>query len=264
MSIELLEEQLDNFKEIVETQIGFDPSFALSTLEEIKVLLTKCEYLSQKSPSLPVYERLLFREILELAFILSIRIQSREYIYNFFQQLRFFYFSNDDLPISERMFTIIDTYLLVCFSLADSGQVYQIDFQTDLAQIQKKYKNNMHIQYILDVEQAVSNNVLSEIVKLQKQAPSSLFEPFMEELVIHVKISMAKNICLQCKINLNEMTKYLQMNNEEECKQFLDQHGFTFAEDGSILIPPSPETKHVETTSRQEEIIRSAKQFIEL
>ena len=264
MAIELIEEKLDYFKEIVETQIAFNPAVADSTLDDIKVLLTKCQYLSQNSSSLPIYDRLLFREILELAVILGIRLNSKERIHDIFQQLRFFYFSNDDLPISERMFTIIDTYLLACFSLADKDQAYRKDFQTDLAQIQKKYNRNIHIQYILDVEQAVSNNILSKVIELQKQAPSSLFEPFMEDLVIHVKVSMAKNICKQCKINLEEMTSYIHSNSEEECKQFLDEHGFTFDEDGSILIPPSQEEQHVEPTTRQDDVIRSAKKFNEL
>ena len=80
MAIELIEEKLDYFKEIVETQIAFNPAVADSTLDDIKVLLTKCQYLSQNSSSLPIYDRLLFREILELAVILGIRLNSKERI----------------------------------------------------------------------------------------------------------------------------------------------------------------------------------------
>ena len=102
MAIELIEEKLDYFKEIVETQIAFNPAVADSTLDDIKVLLTKCQYLSQNSSSLPIYDRLLFREILELAVILGIRLNSKERIHDIFQQLRFFYFSksrSNDLKI---------------------------------------------------------------------------------------------------------------------------------------------------------------------
>ena len=254
--IKVLAEHLDHFKEITETQRSFDKDLAISTLEEMKILLTKCHYLSNEATKLAKYDRLIFREILELGAILAVRAKNDLEVRNIYQQLRFFYFENEDLPISQRMFSIITINLLSCYcqGLID-------DFQTDLAQVMNKYDKNMYIQFILDVEQAITDSKLSLITELQDSAPSTLFAPFMERLVDHVRVQLTKNICSQCRIDLKGLVSILHMKDSEECEKFLTQHGWTNFQE-YVVVPLENQSAPISPSVRKlDVVINSAMRF---
>lgn len=278
-NIEEIASRLDDYKTIIEVQNSFSPEVAIAALDEMKVLLTKCEYLSLNSRSLPKYDRLLFREILELGVILCVRTSNLEgvtdnntkSIWKFYQQLKFFYFENDDIPVSERMFSIIATSLLAIYSMDATSEEDKkrkiVDFQTDLARVEKKYKRNMHISFVLDVEQAVTDNKLTQISDLQKIAPSTLFAPFMEKLVIQVKENLCRDVCSQCDMKVSELAKLLGMRSYDQCKDFLIQkklYNIDNADRYVNLKLKSKVTTEKTPAMKQDDVIKSAKHFNDL
>lgn len=254
--IKVLANRLDQFKEITETQRSFDKDLAISTLEEMKILLTKCDYLSNDAKKLPRYDRLVFREILELGAILAVRTKNDAEIQKLYQQLRFFYFENEDLPKSQRMFSIITINLLSCCC-----QGLIVEFQADLIQVLNKFGKikqfGPYLQFILDVEQAITDSKLSLITELQETAPSTLFAPFMERLVDHVRVQLTKNICSQCKIDLKGLVSILNMKDTEECEKFLTAHEWNNFQE-YVVVPVDTQTVPVSPSIKKLDIVLSS------
>lgn len=217
--LKILVDSLEHFKEVAESHNGFEKSVAMNALNELKLLLTKYKYLSENASKLPKFDRMVFREILELGIIVAVRLKDYEELTSLFSQLKFFYFENPDLPRSQRMYTLIDIHLLMSIAQDD-----RTTFVTDIAQVMRTFESNFYIQYVLDIERALSDNSFIHLHELVLASPSILFKPFLDKLLEKVRISLSKNICSQCpNLKVKDMTKILHFRKDDETREFFNE-----------------------------------------
>ncbi|OHS96461.1 hypothetical protein TRFO_37349 [Tritrichomonas foetus] len=105
--------RLEKFKEITESTLNFNEDLANLLFDELSDIFNKLGYFSHNSNKQSTSERLIFREMLELAMILKVRTKNYKDIKKYYEQLRRLYFGHSDLPESQRMFLLIDLTLLV-------------------------------------------------------------------------------------------------------------------------------------------------------
>ena len=82
--------RLEKFKEVTESPTYFDSEKAQILLHELKIILMKHDYLSSDANNINFAERLMFREVFELAIIMCVRMENFNDIQNYFNQLSFF------------------------------------------------------------------------------------------------------------------------------------------------------------------------------
>ncbi|KAK8892172.1 hypothetical protein M9Y10_029395 [Tritrichomonas musculus] len=229
-------ERLEKFKEIVESPGDFDSSRAQVLFHELKIILMKNEYLSSDANKINFAERMMFREILELAIIMCVKIKNFKDIQNYFSQLSFFYFENNDLPQSERMFTIIDVSLLMDLAFENKDEYFEIN----LTQILKTFPTiNFIIQFVLDVKLCLNDNSISKLTKLMKTSPSYLFDVFLNKILYRIRKTLAKNEVKQPNgISSSHLAKLLQFNEENEMGEFLDSLEWKISDSGEIICKP--------------------------
>ena len=107
--------RLESFKEITESTTNFDEERARLVLKELEDILKEKNYEpgDEINNTMKLSDRLALRETFELAMVLNSRTRNYEEIRKYYQQLEFFYFKINDLPESQRMFMLMDLYLLV-------------------------------------------------------------------------------------------------------------------------------------------------------
>lgn len=114
--------RLERFKEITESTTNFDEERARLVLGELEDILNKEKLITESgiNPDISMPDRIAFREVLELTMILNVRTSNYEDIRKYYEQLKFFYFYDDELPQSQRMFMLIVLSLLVDLYLESS------------------------------------------------------------------------------------------------------------------------------------------------
>ena len=107
--------RLESFKEITESTTNFDEERAKLVLRELEDILTHEKYglEGKNKQDMSISDRLILREVLELAMILNARIRNYEENRNYYERLSFFYFNDKTLPQSQRMFMLIDLSLIL-------------------------------------------------------------------------------------------------------------------------------------------------------
>lgn len=225
--------QLEKFKEVIESPSNFDSKKAQVLLHELKIILMKHEYLSSNANKISFAERLMFREVLELAIIMCVRMENfNDDIQNYFGQLSFFYFENNDLPQSQRMFTIIDVSLLMSLAFEKNEEYF-----INLAQIRTIFPDlNFIIQFVLDVELCLNSNSISKLSILIENSPSYLFDIFLNKILLRIRKTLAKDAITQSNgITPLHLAKLLHFNNEVEFNDFLDLVKLKISNDGEII-----------------------------
>lgn len=114
--------RLERFKEITESTINFDEERARLVLGELEDILNQGKFVLESglNPNISMSDQIAFREVLELAMILNVRVSNYEEIRKYYKQLNFFYFHDNNLPQSQRMFMLIALSLLVDLYLESS------------------------------------------------------------------------------------------------------------------------------------------------
>lgn len=238
--MESLLTRLENFKQITESTVNFDDEHACVLLRELKIVLVKFNYLSVNCTEAPIGQRIIFREILELATILNLRLKKHQEIQDLFSQLKFFYYENPDLPTSQRMNTIIGLNLLVllCTDQFD-------EYLTTLSQALAHFTHiNLYLQFVMDVERCLSDNSLTQLFILQKNCPSILYEGFVQDIIGNVRKSLANDILRQCEyFTINELKKILHFKSIEKARRFIRQCNWEYTEDGAIIATKEKKVK---------------------
>lgn len=225
--------RLEKFKEVTESPTYFDSEKAQILLHELKIILMKHDYLSSDANNINFAERLMFREVFELAIIMCVRMENFNDIQNYFNQLSFFYFKNDDLPQSQRMFTMIDVSLLMSLAF-NKNEEYNIK----IAQIRRIFPNlNFIIQFVLDVELCLNSNSISKLSVLIENSPSYLFDIFLSKIMLRIRKTLTENeIKKSNSLTPTHLAKLLQFDNESEFNDFLDLLQLKISDDGEIIV----------------------------
>lgn len=225
--------RLEKFKEVIESPSNFDRDQAQNSLHELKIILIRREYLSNNANKINFAERMMFREVLELAIIMCIRMENFNDIQNYFYQLSFYYFENNDLPQSQRMFTLIDVSLLSSLAL-ENNEEYLIN----LAQIRTAFPNfNFIIQFVLDVELCLNSNSISKLTHLMENSPSYLFDIFLKKILFIIRKSLAKSVIKQSNgMNASQLFTLLQFKDESELDDFLESIEWETTNEGEIIV----------------------------
>ena len=263
----LLITRLEKFKEIIESPDNFNENQAEVFLHELKIILMKNEYLSQDARQINFAERMMFREILELAIILCVRTiqcskenEKRKQIQNYFKQLSFYYFENNDLPQSQRMFTMINVNLLMDLAFNDND-IYMVN----LAQVQSAFpKINFNIQFVLDVERCLQDNSISKLFELQENSPSILYDVFLQKILGRIRETLAKDVMKKSeRLTIDHLAKLLQFKDESEIIEFTQSQKWRISTSGEIIqtFQKTTETKSDSAQIKLNNILSYASRF---
>jgi len=255
----MMMEKLEQFKTVAESNIKIDKSISITSLNEMQHLMSSRGFLSNSSLSLSMFERLFFREILELSIVLSVRLCDYDAISSYFSQIRYFYFDHKDLPISERMSTILSIKLLM-----DLANGRMEDFLMDSSQaITYTSSRDIYINYVFDVQLALASNSFRKMVELQQKSPSVLFNCFMTDLVQRIRKSLANDI-IKCSksLQIRDLMSILHLDTEEQTVQYSKDMNWQIDQDNFVHIREQSSVSHTEGyDSKLECIISSALRF---
>ncbi|OHT07290.1 putative 26S proteasome non-ATPase regulatory subunit 8 [Tritrichomonas foetus] len=230
-SNEALISRLEKLKEITESQTSFDSQQARVILHELKIILIQKGYLSQDADKIDFSERIMYREILELAMIMGVKMQEFGEIQNYFRQLSFYYFENPDLPFSQRMFTLINVNLLMDLAFNKNDE-----YLVNLTQILASFpKFNSDIKFVLDVERCLQDNSITKLFKLQLNSPSELYDVFLQKVIDRIRRNLAKNVMKKTtRLTIEHLAKLLHFQNETEMYSFIESLDWQITENGEI------------------------------
>jgi hypothetical protein len=129
-----------------------------------------------------------FREILENEMLVSVRLQNVKMTSEFFCLLKSFYFDDQLLPLSNRMFTIVNISLLYFTSTDQITEFFEV-----VSKVVLYYpKCFHHIQFSILVNQFYSDNSLSKLLEIQTKLPSSFYKSFLKLVIGKIRINCSK------------------------------------------------------------------------
>eukprot|EP00276_Gloeochaete_wittrockiana_P004333 CAMPEP_0184645136 /NCGR_PEP_ID=MMETSP0308-20130426/1676_1 /TAXON_ID=38269 /ORGANISM="Gloeochaete witrockiana, Strain SAG 46.84" /LENGTH=267 /DNA_ID=CAMNT_0027073975 /DNA_START=37 /DNA_END=840 /DNA_ORIENTATION=+ len=237
----------DQFKKASQEE-PLDASKALSLLAQLKIAMTKFTSLPPSSVQSPTMQQeLLFaREVLELATMLSIRMQDLAAIERNVAQLKTYYFDYSallQLTPSQRQFPILGLNLL---RLLAQNRI--AEFHTELELISQDHYSNVYIKFPILIEQYLMEGSYNKIVSARDDIPADSYRFLMDILLHTVRDEIAD--CTQKAYEFvpvaDMMRTLLMFTSDSEFQTYVKQRGwrlenglvhFQSKADGRLEVP---------------------------
>lgn len=218
---------LNDAKKIFEGSAMVQEDLAAELFTEINML-----FLSTDTSSNPTLcNRLILRELLELAIIASVRMNKFGQVLVFYSRLSPFYFDQPDLPKSYRMTTILGA-ILFAHLINGSKQQLALLLSQASACIDVDFEK---IDFVLEVERLVESNAICKLLDLQSCPPSSVFENFVSSVVDITRQNVVNDIlCHSPSINIKFLMNLLYIESETETVSILQKLDITVDYDGNL------------------------------
>jgi len=206
---------------------AFERGEALCLLRELKAMLIQSPFFTTDEASMPIAQRVLFRDVLEYRAIASIWTDDMVEYARVLRQLKTVYFRDDGrLPPSERAPLLTATHLVFLLT-----QNRITDFGIERPVVRRALGLSEFLAYAVNLHEAVSENSFARIFALQGASPSPLFAPFTARLLDGARHSHADSIeRAYRRVTLDEVAAILHFRDRGEAAAFAAQRGWSVAE----------------------------------
>jgi len=189
-------------------------------------MLVESAFFTTSESSMPIAQRVLFRDVLEYHAIASIWTDDMVEYARVLRQLKSVYFRDDgQLPASERAPLLTATHLVFLLT-----QNRITDFNIERPVVRRALGLSEFLVYAVKLQEAVSENSFARIFALQGARPSPLFAPFTARLLDGARHSHADSIeRAYGRVTVDEVASILHFQDRGDAAAFVAQRGWPLA-----------------------------------
>jgi len=199
-------------------------------LDRLKLEMTQFSFLYEATDPRQI---LLAREALEIATLLSIKLQDIPAFERYVAQLKTYYndFKYLELPQSQRQYTILGLHLLCLLA-----QNRISEFHTELELLPIALHQNIHIKQPIQLEQYIMEGSYHKVWKARDDVPADTYNFFMNMLMHTVRDEIAE--CSEKAYNslpVQDAKKLLLLSDDSEFTNFVKEKSWK-VENGSVVF----------------------------
>ncbi|KAJ3448068.1 26s proteasome non-atpase regulatory subunit 8 [Anaeramoeba flamelloides] len=198
------------------------------------------------------------REVLELAVIMSVKLEDMDLFERQISQVKPYYFDyGNEIKKSENELLILGMHLLYLLSLNRIGE-----FHTELELIEFESRSNPFIKFNLQVEELLLDGNYLGIQTICEKPPSDLYSVFVSRLKLSIR-----ELILDCadksykSLDLKTAKEFFMMESIEEVKEIAKKNNWPIENDKIIFENLDEDEEKIPTNKVIREILDYAKEL---
>jgi len=201
-------------------------------LGEVKVELTKLQFLPSRGQGVSKEELLVARSILEIGALWSIAVKDIPSFERYISMLKMYYMDYKEmLPESSYMYELLGLDLLCLLAQNKVGE-----FHTALEHLPTiVVTDNVYIRHPVAMEQYLMEGAYNKIYLAKGEVPAEGYKFFIEELLSTIREDIAD--CVENaydRIRPEDIGKMLYLSSTKEILQYCEQRGWKVESDGYL------------------------------